>query len=415
MAIGPYDLAAGVDFLTVSRDKGFPWLSANLLDIHRKHLFQPSIIKEFKGFNVGLIGLTGRVSKLSDSYILASYQDVLKEELEKLSDQCDFIILLSSLSPKENKQISLDYPNINIIFSATGHGSNTTPRLSNNSIITQTLSKGKYQGLLSITLGNTPKWKSSNEQIVLLENRLGSLDWQLKRMNSRKELHSLEYQKKIDKIEKNRTAIIHKITTLREKEKREESQDIKPASFTSSFLDINLSISEEDDIKNEITDIKRKINKHNKELRNKRRAQNKEKLTESIKTDIQFAGFLVCAECHKPQTEFWKQTAHASSYKTLVKKNQNFNHECIICHVTVPTDPILFKKTDRQKLLDLPPSLQLIGCESCHYPGPAHAKSPNAVLPLKVEEHMCLNCHTEEQNDQFEFNKKRALIRCPTG
>jgi len=411
VGVGPYDLAAGVDFLLKEHNKGFPWLSANLLDKQNRTIFQPSRIQNAGRFRIGIIGLTGKpAKKLKDTFNLVPYQDVLQQEINKLSHRSDFIILLSSLTKKENEQIGRDFASINIIISTDGNAGNDKPRLINNSLVSQTVSRGKYQGLLTITLGENAKWTSNNDQqLAALKNRLGSYDWQLKRMKKREELHTPNYLDKIAKIEQKRKELSAKITSLKEKITLEKNNAQSYSTYIPQFLAIKKSIPQDPDTHMALINIKDKIKYFNKKLRERRTGLS----LKGEKAHSQYVGFHVCEECHEQQSQFWQTTAHANSYETLVKKDMNFNLDCLGCHITLSTNPEMLREADKKKLLQLPSSLQLVGCESCHGQGSAHSDNPEAVKPIPVSRHTCLHCHTEEHSESFDYDKKVEKIRCP--
>lgn len=416
VGVGPYDLAAGVEFLQKSQAAGFPWLSANLLDKQHKPIFQPSRIQTIDQVRIGLIGLTGTTSQLPDTLTLVPYTKVLQQEIDKLADQCDFIVLLSSLSKNENEQIGLHFPSINVIITAITKGGNSRPRLVNNSLISQTMAKGKYQGVLTITLGENLNWdRNDGQQLAALENRLGSYDWQLKRMKKRKKLHTPTYLDKISNIEMRRDEVLAQVAALKEKIEFTRNNNETPSTYTSQLLALKTTIPHDTHIQKKIITTKYRIKQFNKKL--KKRKSNQSQTTPNHyagkNTPSQLAGFRVCVECHEPQVRFWEKTAHADSYTTLTKKDQNFNLDCIGCHVTLSTNPQLLAEADKQKLLHLPDTLRLVGCESCHGPGLAHADDPETIQLVKVLERTCLYCHTEEHSDQFNFDEKVEKIRCP--
>ena len=123
------------------------------------------------------------------------------------------------------------------------------------------------------------------------------------------------------------------------------------------------------------------------------------------------AGWQACQSCHKQQTAFWQQTAHAKAWQTLVEVKQQFNPECLLCHVTLPTYD---KETvTRQNLLTgLREEYRTIGCETCHGPAKDHTEQPDLHQPANPNEHTCLNCHTPERDDNFVYSEKLKKITC---
>ena len=47
-----------------------------------------------------------------------------------------------------------------------------------------------------------------------------------------------------------------------------------------------------------------------------------------------YVGNEACGDCHHDAVDFWKTTVHAQAWKTLVDRGQQFDYDCIGCHVT---------------------------------------------------------------------------------
>jgi len=415
VAVGPYDLSGSIDFLLASRQNGFPWLSANLLDSRSAPIFSPSAIHTVGKLRIGLIGLTGKGAKLPPDVQLVDYTQVLQWEIDKLHPKCDLIILLSSLTSAENSKIAGSYPSVHIIISAQNNMGNVPARLLNSSVTSQTMSKGKYQGLMKITLGDSATWKKKTVPLAVLENRLGSYDWQISRMKKRKELHTEEYLKKLKLLEKKRSRLAVRIERSKNQATTDNNTDQIPSTFQGEFFALNENIGEDLRVQQSVDAIKQKIKEVNKHRRMELSKRTSGKVQSNSSETSRLVGFGTCRECHEKQTDFWNTTEHAGAYETLVKKEDHFNLDCIGCHVTLTGDPSKFSEAEKFQLLNLPTTLQLVGCESCHGPGKTHADDPENVKLQAVTEKSCLVCHTEEHSDDFTFTKKVELIRCPPG
>ena len=126
-----------------------------------------------------------------------------------------------------------------------------------------------------------------------------------------------------------------------------------------------------------------------------------------------FTGWRICADCHTVQTTFWKKTGHAKAYKTLVDAGQQYNLNCLPCHVTGTPDS-LSPDTGSQDILSLPPTLQQVGCEACHGPGKNHAANPSpGNIIITPPESTCRRCHTPARDDQFFYEDDVKKIACP--
>jgi len=406
VAVGPYDLAAGLEFLLASQKNGFPWLSANLLDKDKKPLFHPSLIQTVGDLKIGLIGLTGKTTRPNPLITLAPYQDVLPQEVKTLAKQTDFVILLSSLTQKENTEISARFDAVNLIVTAIKNNGNSRPKLINNTLVCQTRAQGKVQGVLTINPGNHSTWaQDDKKQLFALRNRLGSYDWQLKRL--KKHGSTPENKTKIQQLANKKKKVMKQLDHLKEQIAYKEMNNLHDAIFQAQFLSLKGNVPQDAAISKQIIALKYKIKNHNKKIRKEQKSiRERKKLSPLV-------GFKVCEECHEEQVQAWQKSGHANAYTTLVQKEQNFNLDCLGCHVTTATNPQHLTDTEKQALFQLGETLRLVGCESCHGPGRAHAADPETVPPIKISENTCLQCHTEEHSEQFHFQEKIKEIRCP--
>lgn len=113
-----------------------------------------------------------------------------------------------------------------------------------------------------------------------------------------------------------------------------------------------------------------------------------------------FVGDRECARCHEEATNFWRTTAHAHAWKTLVDGGKQADLECVGCHVTgyghVGGSALGFTK-----------GLENIQCEVCHGPGSRHVEEEGleepALVHLEVPESTCMQCHNEKHSDTFEY------------
>ena len=126
-----------------------------------------------------------------------------------------------------------------------------------------------------------------------------------------------------------------------------------------------------------------------------------------------FTGWQVCAQCHKPQAVFWEKTGHASAYQTLIEQDQQFNLDCLPCHVTSEYETTRISDND-SILLSLPSVLRQVGCEVCHGPGKKHAASQDpSQISRKPAAAICLRCHTPDRDEEFNYGNDLELIACP--
>lgn len=105
-----------------------------------------------------------------------------------------------------------------------------------------------------------------------------------------------------------------------------------------------------------------------------------------------------CATCHQAAYEVYAQSGHAHALATLTKANQDYNSECVKCHVTGFDQPNGFINA-RQT-----PELANVQCEACHGNASEHVTNPQQPFG-KVPPRNCFTCHTKENSPDFAFFK----------
>lgn len=124
------------------------------------------------------------------------------------------------------------------------------------------------------------------------------------------------------------------------------------------------------------------------------------------KGQASYVGGDTCSDCHSEQAEFWKKTVHAQAWETLVDRGQQFDYECIGCHVTGWEKPGGSNLGNNDKLRD-------VQCEVCHGPSSIHVakggnEKPPALIVNPPEDLCATQCHTHEHSDTFQ---REAYLR----
>lgn len=131
-----------------------------------------------------------------------------------------------------------------------------------------------------------------------------------------------------------------------------------------------------------------------------------------------YVGSDACKKCHEEAFAIWKKTPHSHATETLEGlKNpagRHFDPECMMCHTTgfkhsggyndLVTNMAMYPNGPAPMAADLAAHNKLtrgVGCESCHGPGSAHAKSGGA--------RELINAYrlTKEERDLEELGNKR--------
>ena len=115
-----------------------------------------------------------------------------------------------------------------------------------------------------------------------------------------------------------------------------------------------------------------------------------------------------CQSCHNDIYDMWAKTPHAHAIESLTEKNEHRNPECIACHTTyyLKGGFITLKKT---------PEYAGIQCAQCHGRMEGHIEfhsgtSQKEDAPPPVNKDLCLQCHTPDQDDDFDFERDKKKI-----
>jgi hypothetical protein len=119
------------------------------------------------------------------------------------------------------------------------------------------------------------------------------------------------------------------------------------------------------------------------------------------KGQASYTGTESCADCHDDQVKFWNKTVHATAWQTLVDRGQQFDLDCIGCHVTGWDKPGGSNLGHNDPLRD-------VQCETCHGPGSIHVARGGKEKPFAIrrapENDLCASqCHTKEHSDTFQL------------
>jgi len=415
VAVGPLDLAAGKAFIEESSSNGFPWVSANIMNSSGDLLFKPWRTKTIADTRIVITAITGSPHRNIPGIKILPWEEALGATLKRISEETEpqFIILLSSLKSDENKRITELFPEINLIISADLRLGNISPKLYENCLIAQTAKQGKYQGLLEILFGKQRIWGQDTVKVVAdLQNKLGSLNWQLRRLTKKAAIAGNEdkYTNTISSLKKKKEKLDNKILSAKETLAQEKITGVLSDQYSNRFLGLKKNMPNDQQTIEKLTILNNQIKElHKKNKNNKNITKNLSKLTKDL------VGHAVCETCHEVQAEFWKTTAHSSAYATLVNKNKSLDLSCLPCHLTIPPSSLNMQNLPNEVYLSYPEPLHSVGCESCHGPGKQHTIAPEtSKLTSMPSETLCLDCHTPEHDDNFVYTTKLGRIACPS-
>ncbi len=120
-----------------------------------------------------------------------------------------------------------------------------------------------------------------------------------------------------------------------------------------------------------------------------------------------FAGDQACRECHLEICEQLDKSGHMRAFATLVATNDEFDPECVRCHV------VGFDHVGGYLSPTKTPTLVNVACEACHGPSEAHVQSQAKTPGGKVSPEFCVRCHDPDNSPKFDFKTYWPKIQHP--
>lgn len=117
-----------------------------------------------------------------------------------------------------------------------------------------------------------------------------------------------------------------------------------------------------------------------------------------------YLGSAACLRCHQEAFTIWNSSAHAHATHTLENVKEDKDPECVACHMVAVNRQSGFMSRSTT------PSLENVGCESCHGPASRHEQDPKIAMG-KVGMQACLQCHIPQQSPNFDFAKYWIKIK----
>ncbi len=416
VGVSRQDLAAGLAFLLeVQKHSQFSWVSSNLVNKRNgKHHFAPHTLVKAGQLTVAILGLTGEgngsIFSPEDDALILPWQQALLPQIAQVQGKADMLILLSNYPEEENRKIAAAHPEIHLLVQAGTRKENMEPTLVNNTLITQVEQQGKYVALLNVSWNKTTRrWHSPEEKETLLKkkNELDRTLWLIGRHQRKGDPLTLysddpASMQLYKELLLQKDILVAEVKLLEDKEARKDHAAF--SAFTFRFSPMNAEIPDDHKVRSLVDATTREVNSLN---RKAAAAGSQDRATASGEdAHSGYAGSSSCTPCHAGQEKKWLKTRHARAYDTLEKREQQFNTNCVPCHVTgaLALPPAA--------VLRLGKELQQVGCESCHGPAGRHASSPESQKPAQPTASACLNCHTREHDDNFDFATDLARLNC---
>ena len=375
MAVGPFDMGAGLDtLLELEKKAKFSLLSANLYDENGKRIFKPYEIFEVGGIRVGVFGLTldslGKPFRLKvcPNADLRDPKETAREMVAELRGKVDLLVALSHIREEMNFELAKELAGLDVLLDPY-------------------IQYGNHH-----TWIKEEEWLSMHGETVFLRTdgqgaRLGALDVTMKAPNNGladiNAIYDLE-----DAVDGGNATDEQKasLAALRTKNAFEFTRiSIEPHHLTDPEIDNLIS-----EWKNNVDPAK------------VARAE------ATLPQRDQYLTVTACQSCHKAQHAFWEKTKHANALASLVATADQHRFDCIGCHSLGYGNAFL----DTTNMA----SYANVQCESCHGTNPKHAKAPLNHAFEEISKKTCLACHNKAQTlKDFNFVFARRQIACPKG
>ena len=380
VAIGEMDLYLGLDLLrSLSDTSKLTFLSANLTDNKGKTIFEPYRLLKAGGLTVGVIGLTapptdkGLFFKRMPGAVAKDPLPAARDAVEKIRGKCDLIVLLSNLGYSKDLQLAKSFPGIDVLITGGTKRYMKNPVIQERTLITSGFYEGRAIGRLLIHLDGDIKGWISRKELDFFDKKIGTAETKTGTPAGQRALNSLM-------------------------EKRESA--IKLTSYESDMIKLDPSFPDDLQVVGMISDYRKGLAK-NAVFIPGTAARNEEK--------EHYTGPKVCADCHESRYRFWLTTDHSRAFDSLAPKDAGADPDCIPCHVTgYERRTGYWPKVPRE-------DLRGVQCEACHGVGSLHVGSPDLYslvhLPAAPQ---CLDCHTQNQDDDFDYFRDRKTV-CAEG
>jgi len=110
-----------------------------------------------------------------------------------------------------------------------------------------------------------------------------------------------------------------------------------------------------------------------------------------------------CLTCHEQAAEAWQNSRHARAFDAVVKRGQQYDPECIGCHV------LGYGKEGGFVSIDQTPELANVQCENCHGTGLDHVADTQPSYGGRASA-SCVRCHVEDFSPNFQYGPYWAKI-----
>lgn len=417
--IGPHDLTFGRKTLKalVARSQ-LQTISSNLVDAKtRAPLFPTHAIVSFRGKKLGFLSVTATPppppvipGKAPDKHkvfpkdfwkqrglaLLDPVKAARREVAALRKAGAQLIILLSTMGIPATSQLLAKVKGIHLAIDGHDDEEIDPPQRHGETFLLSTLKEGQKAGVMAMFLkGNVEKWApiqtpdAVRAKIRSYRSQIATNLGQAKMMAAQ----GAAFKPIADVYRKQAKALQSKIKGLLKLAALPARLPEKGWGYVHALVPLAKQLLDCSYVNKRVATYQLEAKRANLE------ALRKIKPIPTDKHGNSFVGVDKCKTCHYSAYQFWKTTRHANAYATLVKKNKQFDLDCIGCHV------VGWQKPGGLYDIQKPKRLANVQCENCHQAGAIHAtKRPmKSTIHRKVPSTVCTGCHQGSHHPTFKY------------
>ena len=427
----PEDLRGGLDEL-----RGARRLVSNTTGLPEGATVR-EVVREVGGLKVGLLGLADPEAGWPAGVQVGDPIAAATDAVARLRDQgAQVIVALTGLRRDKARRLLRKVPGLTAAVAGGGDRELTEgaelPEVIGDAILLVPADKGQKAARLTLHLAPAPAAKGGDKVTF----RLHPTEAQQKKQAEAAAAQLLTVEKRLAELRKDASAepaFVRTTETEAERLRAEVARARTPqpppqvsasAGYaTAELVPIRRALPRDAEVAKRMTALDRQIGEANLAAISGPPAPLPAKQASYVGTD----GCVGGCHFHDDAIELWRSTRHGHAWKTLVDGGKDLSYDCVGCHATgfdLPGGSNLWTLARWQRALpaDAPPAkppekaadkpedragpdLRNVQCEVCHGPGSLHVRAPNKnPVPVpRPTEARCLECHTKEHSDTFQF------------
>lgn len=403
---GPTDLLAlgteGLARVQSGRLPGPPPISATWEDPSGALLLPPSRVIEVAGKRVGVIGLSAAPTAPEVAHQVRMRDPVAaaRSALSGLPSDLDLVVALGSVADADADRVAAEVEGIGLLLTTRGVAADEPRQVElpeQGALVVESTDRGRY-----LTLVRTHLASDTHQPLVL---HPGRQDW--------KTLHTA--RARVDTLRSLPAAtdggdpsvdahdpavLAAAVDALAERE----------ADFVAEGRGRNLAYVSTVPLAENL-DGETRIGRQIRSVKDEVVQRAEVRATQPVESQgPHYAASSACVSCHVSETARWAYSDHATAWRSLVKRGEEANVECVGCHATGFGEPGGFGELTSGNT----GRFKAVQCEACHGPMGGHPGNPD-VQPTPISPEVCVRCHDPANSPDFDYATYLPRATCQGG